>query len=279
VKARRDEATRAEGADETVHYEVADRVATVTLNRPEALNAVTMDMEKLLVERLREADADPGVGCILLTGEGRGFCAGDDIKVQWADPRMEESLARLGTPEVGLSPFVEVLLRGTTPTVAAVNGAAVGLGMDLALLCDIRVASPAAKFSQGYIRMGLLPDVAGLWLLPRLIGPSMAAELLLTGDIIDGHEALRLGLVSRLVEPDELVPAAAKLAGRIAAMPPLAVAATKEGIRRATGLSMDELGGLAAIRGVRLRDLFQTDDHKEAAAAFTERREPHFHGR
>ena len=261
-----------------VLYEVTDRVGTVTLNRPEALNAVTLDMEDLLVERLRVADGDPSVGAIVLTGAGRGFCAGDDVKVQWGDPRMTEALERLGGPAAALSPFVEVMLRMTTPTIAAVNGPAFGLGMDLALLCDVRLAAPAARFSQAYVRMGLLPDIAGLWLLPRVVGPSTAAELLLTGEVVDAAQAVEIGLVSRVVPAERLVADAQGLAGRIAAMPALAVAATKEGLRRAVGVTTDGLGDLAAIRGVRLRDLFRTADHREALAAFTEKRAPRFTG-
>ena len=261
-----------------VLYEVTGRVATVTLNRPEVLNAVTMDMEDLLVERLQVADRDPGVGAIVLTGAGRGFCAGDDVKAQWDDPRMSQALELLGGPAAALSPFVDVLLRVTTPTVAAVNGPAVGLGMDLALLCDVRLAAPQARFSQGYVRMGLLPDIAGLWLLPRVVGSSAAAELLLTGDVVDAAQAAELGLVSRVVPAEGLVADAQRLAGRIAALPPLAVAATKEGLRRAVGVTTDGLDDLAAIRGVRLRDLFRTADHREAVAAFTEKRAPRFTG-
>ncbi len=263
----------------TILYEVGDRVATITLNRPHALNAVTLDMEQLFEDRLRQADADPDVGCVLITGAGRGFCAGDDVKVQWGDKRMDEALALLATPRASLTPFVQAFLGMVTPSIAAVNGAAIGLGMDLALMCDIRIAGAAAQFSQGYIRMGLLPDVAGFWVLPRLVGPSAASELLLTGELIDAATAARLGLVSRVVEADQLLAEAMALAARIASMPPLAVAATKEGMRRAIGLAAGDLDDLAAIRGVRLANLFRTRDHTEAAAAFMDKRTPHFEGR
>ena len=133
------------------------------------------------------------------------------------------------------------------------NGPAIGFGMDLALLCDIRIASATARFSQAYVRMGLVADVAGLWLLPRLVGPAIAAQLLLTGDIIDAAEAEAIGLVSQVVDAEDLLTTAIGVAGRIAAKPPLAVAATKEGHRRAVGRSADDLDDLAAIRGVRLR--------------------------
>jgi len=263
----------------TVLYDVADRVATITLNRPHALNAVTLDMEDLIGARLEEADADGGVGCVLLTGAGRGFCAGDDVKEQWSDPRNDDAIALVGSPRGSVTPFVATMLGMLTPTVAAVNGPAVGYGMDLALMCDIRLASPAARFGQGYIRMGLLPDIAGLWVLPRLVGPALAAELLLTGDLLDGERAAACGLVTRLVPAEDLFAEAGALARRIAAMPPLAVAATKEAMRRAVGLGAGGLGDLAALRGARLRALFATGDHAEAVAAFTEGRPAVFEGR
>ena len=263
----------------TVRYDVGDGIALLTLNRPDVLNAVTMEMEVLLEERLREADEDPDVRCLVITGAGRGFCSGDDVKVQWSDPAMTAAVDRLGTPKVSMTPMVEVMLAATTPSIAAVNGPAIGFGMDLALLCDLRIASPAARFAQAYVRMGLVADVPGFWLLPRLVGPAMAAQLLLTGDLVDAPEAEVIGLVSQVVEAEDLLPTAIGIAGRIAANPPLAVAATKEGLRRAAGRSADELGDLAAIRGVRLHRLFRTADHHEAVAAFSERRAGHFRGR
>jgi enoyl-CoA hydratase/carnithine racemase len=260
------------GHGDTIRYEVVDGVALVTLNRPAALNAVTMPMEHLLERRLRQADDDPGVRCIVITGEGRGFCAGDDVKVQWSDPAMTEALDRLATPRVGMTPMVEVLLRSSTPSIAAVNGPAIGFGMDLALMCDIRVASAAARFAQAYVKMGLVPDVPGVWLLPRLVGPAVAAQLLLTGDVIDAAEALAIGLVSQVVAAEDLMASALGLARRIAANPPLAVAATKESMRRAIARTSADLDDLAAVRGVRLHHLFGTEDHREAVKAFTERR-------
>ena len=171
------------------------------------------------------------------------------------------------------------MLATTTPCIAAVNGPSIGFGMDLALLCDIRIAGPAARFAQAYVRMGLVADLPGFWLLPRLVGPAVAAQLLLTGDIIDAAEAKSIGLISQIADAENLLPTAMALAGRIAANPPLAVTATTEGLRRAAGRSADELGDLAAIRGVRLHALFGTTDHHEAVAAFSERRPAHFRGR
>lgn len=263
----------------TIGYEVTDRVAMVTLQRPESLNALTFEMEELLVSRLADADADPGVGCVVVTGAGRGFCAGDDVKAMWDNTQMADSLAGLATPRAAVTPLFEVMLGMLTPTVAAVNGPAIGIGMDLALLCDIRIASPQARFSQRYAAMGLVADLAGVWLLPQLVGRSAAAELLLTADIVDADRAADLGLVSRLVGADDLLPEAVQLARRIAAMPSLAVEATKELLRRSVGRPASDVGDLGALRGVRLHALFQTADHQEAVRAYAERRSPRFEGR
>jgi enoyl-CoA hydratase/carnithine racemase len=262
-----------------VLYDVADRVATLTLNRPDAMNALTVELGRELRDRLDEAAADPGVGCAVLTGAGKGFCAGDDVTKAWGDPRMEATLAELASPDPPITPLAGAMLACDTPTLAAVNGAAVGIGMDMALLCDLRIASEYARFAQLYVKLGLMCDVTGLWLLPQVIGRARATEMLLTGDMVDAAEAERIGLVSRVVPGDELLPAAQELASRIAANPPLAVRAIKQGLRLAAGRTSDELPDLARFVGHNLATLFTTEDHKEAAAAFVERREPRFTGR
>jgi len=263
----------------TVRFDLSDRIATITLDRPEAHNAATFEMEEELIDCFRRADADPGVGCIVLTGAGKSFCAGDDVAKAWGDPRMADTLAQLAGPEPPLTPLVAAMLALDTPTLAAVNGAAVGIGMDMALLCDVRVASEHARFAQLFVKLGLVCDVTGLWLLPQIVGRSRAAELLLSGDMVDAAEALRLGLVSRVVTADELPATAAAVAARIAANPPLAVRAIKQGLREAAGRDADALPDLARFVGHHLAELFTTDDHREAVAAFMERRAPEFHGR
>jgi enoyl-CoA hydratase/carnithine racemase len=262
----------------TVLFDVADRVATITLNRPDARNAATFEMEQELIQCFADADADPGVGCIVLTGAGKGFCAGDDVTKAWGDPRMEATLAELASPNPPITPLVGAMLATDTPMVAAVNGAAVGIGMDLALLCDLRIASEYARFAQLYVKLGLMCDVTGIWLLPQIVGRARATELLLTGQIIDATEAERLGLVSRVVAAGDLMPTANEIARSIAANPPLAVRAIKQGLRLAAGRTSDELPDLARFVGHSLSKLFTTADHQEAAAAFVERREPHFTG-
>lgn len=262
-----------------VRYEVSDLVATVTLDRPEARNAATFEMDEELQWVLRDADARDDVRAVVLTGAGKAFCSGDDVQRAWGDDRMAEVLAELAGPNPPLTPLVEVLLGVTTPTIAAVNGAAVGIGMDLALLCDVRIASEYAKFAQLFVSMGLSADVTGMWLLPQIVGRSRAVEMLLTGEIVDAEEAARIGLVSRVVPAAELLPTALDLARRIAANPPLAVRAIKRGLREGVGMTVDEIDGLARTVGHNLARLFQSEDHKEAVAAFMERRPGTFTGR
>lgn len=262
-----------------VRYEVGDGIATITLDRPDVLNAATFEMDDELQHCLRAADTDHEVRAIVITGAGRAFCAGDDVQRAWGDPRMEQTLADLAGPEPPMTPLVEILLAIDTPTIAAVNGVALGIGMDLALLCDLRLASEHARFGQLFVRMGLLCDVTGLWLLPQIIGRSRASELLLTGDIIDAATADRIGLVSQVLPADELLPAAQALAASIAANPPLAVRAIKRGMRKASGMRTEELDEMATYVGHGLARLFNTEDHQEAVQAFVEKRPARFHGR
>lgn len=262
-----------------VRYEVAGRVATITLDRPDARNAATFVMDDEMQDAARRADADPDIGCIVLTGAGKAFCAGDDISRAWGDPRMEQTLAELAGPNPPMTPFIELALGMDTPLVAAVNGVAAGSGMDIALACDVVIASEHARFGQLYVKVGLMPDVLGLWLLPQLVGRSRASEMLMTGEIIDAAEAARIGLVSRVVPADELLPVANDVAARIAANPPQSICHVKEGMRLAAGHAQSELGEVATFVGHGLAHLFTTEDHKEAATAFAEKREPKFTGR
>ena len=264
----------------TIRYDVDESgVATITLDRPDARNAATYEMEEELLATFAAADADPAVRAVVLTGAGRAFCAGDDVKAAWGDPRMAETLAGLASEHPPMTPLVAAMLDLSVPTIAAVNGAALGIGMDMALLCDLRVASEHAKFGQLFVKLGLSADVTGYWLLPQLVGRAAASELLLTGDVIDAPTAERIGLVSRVVPAEQLLPEAHALAARIAANPPLAVAAVKDGIRLGAGRQADELDELATYVGHSLARLFATEDHHEAAQAFLERRPTRFVGR
>ena len=259
-----------------LNYELDDHIATVTLNRPEVMNALTRELYAELEASMREAHRDPDVRCVIITGAGRAFCSGDDVRQIMLGEQRDATTARLRDVRPRPTPAAVAVLECDKPVIAAVNGAAVGWGMDLALFADIRIASEAAKFGELFIKRGLVSDLGGLWRLPRVVGPSKAAELLFTGDIISAREALEIGLVSRVVPPGELMPAARTLAGKIAANPPIAMRYMKEGLRRSVHASMDEMG---AYIGGSLAYLFTTEDHREGALSFVEGREPIFKGR
>ncbi|HEY4669585.1 MAG TPA: enoyl-CoA hydratase-related protein [Tepidiformaceae bacterium] len=257
-------------------YEVEDHVATVTLNRPEAMNALTRSLYAQLEQAFRDAHRDPEVRCVIVTGTGRAFCSGDDVKQIMLGEQRDETTQRLRDVRPRPTPAAAAILECDKPVIAAVNGPAVGWGMDLTLFCDIRIASESAKFGELFIRRGLVSDLGGLWRLPAVVGPSKAAELLFTGEVIDAQEALRIGLVSQVVPPGELLPAARAMASKIAANPPIAMRYMKEGLRRSRNASMEEMG---AYVGSSLAYLFTTEDHREGALSFVERREPVFKGR
>ena len=191
------------------------------------------------------------------------------------------STATASCPLAGSSTMV--VFSGTVPPGATwnltVNGVAIGSGMDIALACDVVLASEHARFGQLYVKVGLMSDTLGLWLLPQLVGRSRASEMLMTGEIIDAAEAGRIGLVSRVVAADDLLPTAYDIAGRIAANPPQSIARIKQGLRLAAGREQSELAEVAKFVGHGLAHLFTTEDHKEATAAFAEKRTPKFTGR
>ncbi|GBD22634.1 Short-chain-enoyl-CoA hydratase [bacterium HR29] len=260
----------------TVLYEVSDFIATVTLNRPEVMNALNRQAYAELEAAFRRAHTDPDVRCVILTGAGRAFCSGDDVREIMLGEARDETVTRLREVRPRPTPAAAAVLECDKPVIAAVNGAAVGWGMDLALLCDIRIASTAARFGELFIKRGLVADLGGLWRLPLVVGPSKAAELLFTGEIIDAAEAERIGLVSKVVPPEQLMEEARTLARKIAANPPIAMRYMKEGLRRSRHARMDEMGEFI---GNALAYLFTTEDHKEGARAFVEKREPVFRGR
>lgn len=259
-----------------IRYEIDEHVLTVTLNRPEVMNALNREMYAELEQAFRDAHRDPEVRCVILTAEGRAFCSGDDVKQIMLGEQRDATTARLRDVKPRPTPAAAAILECDKPVIAAVNGPAVGWGMDMTLFCDIRIASENAKFGELFIKRGLVADLGGLWRLPRVVGPSKAAELLFTGDVIDAREAERIGLVSRVVPHDQLLPAAMELASKIAANPPIAMRYMKEGLRQARHASMADMG---AFVGSSLAYLFTTEDHKEGALSFVERRQPVFQGR
>jgi len=252
-----------------------DHVGTITLNRPDARNALTWGMYAELERLVREAPAT-GARCLVVTGADPAFCSGDDVRqVMGGGAEGKAPLTRAErTPR--LTPAADALLHCDLPVVAAVNGAAVGWGMELAMMADIRVASERAKFGELFVLRGLVSDVAGIGRLAQLVGRERAAELLFTGDVIDAVSARTAGLVSRVVAHDDLLPTSHVLAARIAANPPLAVQQLKAGLRRAVDPDWHDLGAWVSAT---LANLFTTADHREGVRAFLEKRPPVFEGR
>lgn len=247
-------------------------VAVLQLHRPEARNALTFSLYAALERAVRDAADD--VRCIVVTGSDPAFCSGDDVKTILSGPEGAASAALARAPR--LTPAADALLNTDVPVIAAVNGAAVGWGMELALMADLRVASERARFGELFVLRGLVSDVAGLARLAQLVGREKATELLLTGEVIDAAEAQRIGLVGRVVPHEALLPTALALAERIANQPPLAVRRIKAGLRRALDPDWNALGSWVATS---LAELFRTEDHREGVRAFLEKRPARYVGR
>lgn len=255
---------------EEVIYETDGDVGILTLNRPDARNALTHTTYAELEDVVRTTTAR----CLIITGADPAFCSGDDVKqiMAAAGPKIASGLRA----EPRLTPAAGALLQTDTPIIAAVNGAAVGWGMELAVMADIRVASEKAKFGELFVKRGLCCDVAGIGRLTQVVGRETAAELLYTGRVIDAATAKELRLVSRVVPHEQLLPTALELAHEIAANPPLAVRELKKGLRLALDPDWDDLGRWVSST---LGQLFQTEDHREGVASFLEKREPKYVGR
>jgi enoyl-CoA hydratase/carnithine racemase len=260
---------------ETILYEVREHIATVTINRPERRNALNPKAYGELEQVFRVIQADEEVRCVVLTGADPAFCSGEDVKeMMTGEPQPQSSRLRAIRP--GTTPTAVSILDCDRPIIAAVNGAAVGWGMDLSLFADIRLASENAVFSEIFVKRGLVTDLGGLWRLPKIVGPQRAAELLFTGDIINAHAAKQMGLILEVHAHDELLEKANELAGRIAANPPLAVRYLKEGLRRSFHGDYEDMGNwISQTLGV----LFATEDHREGVKSFLEKRDPVFTGK
>ncbi len=257
-------------------YEKDGPIATLTLNRPERLNAISGPMLAALSERLIEANGDRDVRAIILTGAGRGFCAGLDL---------QDATSGAGIGGAGGAMPATLDLRTAPPTVlhsldkpviAALNGGAAGYGMDLALGCDIRIAGKRAKLAAAFTKRGVLPESGGTWLLPRLVGWSKAAEIIFTGRTLDADQCLELGLVNKVVADDALMGEARALANEIAANAPLAVQGAKRMMRMAMAEQFDDHVHHVYLQ---LLPLFQSQDFREGMKSFLEKREPKFQGR
>jgi len=255
-------------AEVDVRVERVGHVDVITIDRPEVRNALRFQSYDELESAVRNSSAR----CIVITGADPAFCSGDDVRAVMGGGDRPAPVA----VQPRLTPAAEALLHSDIPVVAAVNGAAVGWGMELALMADIRVASDRAKFGELFVLRGLCSDVAGIGRLAGAVGRERAAEMLFTGDVIDGATAERWGLVSRTVAHDDLMPTAMEIAERIASRPPLAVRRLKEGLRKALDPDWTELGEWVSRT---LGELFRTEDHREGVKSFLERRPAEFHGR
>jgi 2-(1,2-epoxy-1,2-dihydrophenyl)acetyl-CoA isomerase len=254
-----------------LRVEVADAVATLTLDRPDALNSLTVPLKEELARTLRSLARDPAVRVVVLTGAGRAFCAGQDLR-----ERQQPDAAPLATEvRERYNPIILSMRRLEKPIIGAINGVAAGAGASIAFACDIRIAAEGASFILAFGRIGLVPDSGASWFLPRLVGPARATELALTNDPLSAADAERIGLVSRVVPADALAGEAHALAIRLAAGAPIALALTKRALNRSFDASLeDQLEYEAALQGI----AGATDDHREGIDAFAAKRKPAFRG-
>jgi 2-(1,2-epoxy-1,2-dihydrophenyl)acetyl-CoA isomerase len=258
------------GPTEPLLVEVADGIATLTLNRPDALNALNADLKAALLDTVRRVGRDREVRVVVLTGAGRAFCAGQDLR--------EHASNAAGTAEAirtTFNPLILGLRRLEKPVIAAINGVAAGAGVSLALACDLRIAAEEASFVLAFGRIGLIPDSGATWFLPRLVGSARAAEIAMLGDPLTARDAERIGLVNRVVPGAELAGEARAMAARLTESAPRALGLTKRALNRATEVGLeDALEYEAALQGIAAN----TSDHQEGLAAFREKRPPRFTG-
>ena len=259
--------------------ELCGRIATLTLNRPEVRNAIGTHQDCLdFVAAVRAAQEDDSISCLILTGAGTAFCAGGNLKAM----KERNGIGPLQSPDAtranyrrGVQSIITALWECEVPTIAAINGPAIGLGLDIACLCDIRVSTDQAKFASSFIKLGIVPGDGGAWILPRAVGLSKAAELIFTGDTYDAVSAHSMGLVSQVVTSDQLVPTAQTLAERIVCNPARTLRLAKRLLREGQQQRLaDVLELSAAFQAL----AHETEDHREAVDAFLQKRPPVFRG-
>ena len=259
----------------TLLYEKSGNISTLILNRPDKLNALNLELFDELLLALKVINEDDEVKALILTGAGRAFCAGADLGMiqNLGKEDFMPKFRRLIQKVQAVTNAIEGLDK---PVIGAINGAAIGGGFDIAIACDIRLASEAAVFSEAFIRLGLVPDMGATFRLPRLVGIARAKEIILTGDTISATEAERIGLVNWVVPANQLMEEAKKWAEKLAAGPPLAIKVAKQLLNNAAST---DLHSALADEMVAQCQLITTQDHQEGIKAFLERRLPHFHGR
>ena len=259
---------------DTLRYEVADRIATITLNRPERMNAFTWEMIDAWADALLEAQRDDQVYVVIVTGAGKAFCSGGDIQGM-GERKDRTPLMRKDELAAHVHRVPLALQAVDKPVIAAVNGAATGAGMDLALQCDLRFAAESARFGETYVRVGLVPGAGGTWFLPRLVGTAKALELFWTGELIDAAEAERIGIVNKVVPDDKLLDHVREVAAKIARGPQLSVRFIKRAVYQGQAIdlrtSLDLISSHYAV-------VSSSADHREAVAAYLEKRKPNFTG-
>lgn len=254
---------------ETIEYEVKDRVAWIRLNRPDKMNAFTMVMNKEVQEAVERGENNEEVRCIVITGNGRAFCAGQDLN------GVDEDLDHGEVLRKAYNPMVKQIVNCEKPVVAAVNGVAAGAGMSLALACDFRLAHENASFIEAFVHVGLVPDSGSMYFLPRLVGHAKALELAMFGDKVNASYAKDLGLVTDVYTHEGWEQSVNKFTTRLSALPPKAVSLIKQGMAKSWESSLEDVLEYEADSQ---RTAGQTSDHREGVKAFIEKRRPVFQG-
>ncbi len=257
----------------SVLYEQDDRIVKITLNRPDTRNALSGDIIEGLVEYIQKADKDKNVGCVILTGAGKSFSSGGNLQ-EIKDMTTKDQMTQAQLENwyrFGIQKIPVTMNSIDVPVVAAVNGHAIGAGNDLCTMCDVRIAAEDAKFSESFLRIGIIPGDGGSWFLPKIIGLARANEMILTCDVLDANKALDWGLVSKVVPNENLIIEAQKLANKIAAQPPEASRRAKRLLRMSQNVPLQDALEMAASQQSMLQQL---DDHREAIDALIEKRKP-----
>jgi 2-(1,2-epoxy-1,2-dihydrophenyl)acetyl-CoA isomerase len=260
----------------TIIYEKEKGIATLTFNRPDVLNACNYQMTAEMLEVFKEAWNDDDVSVLIVTGAGRGFQAGEDVKEKFLTGDLNKNRTKIKVARLrNMEEDIPLLSNFYKPTIAAVNGPAVGLGMEIAMSCDIRLASENAKFGYYYVRRGLIGTNTGMMTLIHLIGVSRALEMMLSGELIGAAEAERMGLVKKVVPQDQLMDEAKKLARKFTKIAPLA----QQAIKRCVSKALFDPSAFAELVPSLVWALWETEDHLEGSRAFAEKREPKYKGR